>query len=575
MDEHRNLSVEQRIRNLHIRRKEILSFPAEKALDAILDHPQSSALVHSFPEEDFYFLIHDIGVEDCIELLSLASQGQWEYILDVEVWNRDRLSMNSVTKWLDLLLKADPTRLIKWFLEDKTEFVELYLYKNMEVVIREHDQDPSDLGEGFFTLDDVFYIRFIDFPYDHEVKDRELRDVSVSEFLNRLADYDYAVYQRVMLEIPTVASSEGEEEAFRLRNVRLAEKGFMPFEEAIGIYQSLKPEKFRTQTKKLIEKKEENQGHFLPMPQYPLGMIKEDSFFTRALQQIEAGDILQQLQAEFAGLCNQIISADQNLIREREALRKIVRKACGYLSIGLERLSSEDGKEPDMNYNAAMIKKFPLSRIFRLGYGLALELKWKAEQWREQSWFEKEGLPLSFWGEEWLGVLGGVLIKKPLFFDNYETGVIYREFASSEDIRITGSVLDRIIAFDNLLSLTGIEIENIPDRFMTFKSFVLTLWVRHYLGLAEELIPLEPEEFRHFFDDLWSGSEKPRKTKLSMKESFLNWLSDKTGSDAYDITRNAGETLEDIFNEIESEYGEVSGKDIDPRYIHLFLLNKT
>jgi hypothetical protein len=57
-----------------------------------------------------------------------------------------------------------------------------------------------------------------------------------------------------------------------------------------------------------------------------------------------------------------------------------------------------------------------------------------------------------------------------------------------------------------------------------------------------------------------------------MKESFLNWFSDKTGLTHYEITQKLGQTLENLFNEIESEYGKVSGEDLDPRYIRLFLI---
>jgi hypothetical protein len=34
-----------------------------------------------------------------------------------------------------------------------------------------------------------------------------------------------------------------------------------------------------------------------------------------------------------------------------------------------------------------------------------------------------------------------------------------------------------------------------------------------------------------------------------------------------------GQTFEDLFNEIESEYGRVAAADIDPRFVHLFLLS--
>ena len=69
-------------------REKLLSLPPEKIRDHILDHPRPGELVQSFPEEDFYFLIHDIGPEDSLALLSMASAAQWEYIIDMESWQR-------------------------------------------------------------------------------------------------------------------------------------------------------------------------------------------------------------------------------------------------------------------------------------------------------------------------------------------------------------------------------------------------------------------------------------------------------------------------------------------------------
>jgi hypothetical protein len=209
-----------------------------------------------------------------------------------------------------------------------------------------------------------------------------------------------------------------------------------------------------------------------------------------------------------------------------------------------------------------------------VGYGLALELKWRAEKWRKKSWFEKEGLLLSFWGEDWLGVLGGLLIKKPLFYDNYKTGVLYREFISMEDIKKTENALNEIIAFDELLSRMTIQLDPVANGFITYKNLVLTLWVSYYLGLPEEPLSITLDEFKLFFDDLWAGKDKPRKTSPSMKKLFLNWLSVRTGLSPHEISQSLGQTLENLFNELESAYGEVSKKDLDQRYISLFLIEK-
>jgi hypothetical protein len=574
-----NKKIIARIQNLQQTRQQIVSMTPEKALNAILDAPQPAALIHSFPEEDFYFLIHEIGLEDSHPLLSLASDKQWEYIVDLEVWQKDRIELKSVTRWFDLLFKVDPDRFIKWFLDRQTEFMEFYLYKNIEVKIRQDDQDPSEFGDEFFTYDNVFYVRFLDETFEIENQEGESdptikkdRNAFLSKFFKTFSAFDHTTYQKVLLETCSVIPAETEEEAYRLRNVRLAEKGFLPYEQAVGIYQPLKAEDFEKQETKFIPA-DHDRKPFLPVPLYHSGMLEEENLFTAALKKIEIHDVIEAIQIEFAGLCNLVISADRKKIREKDELQSIVKKVCGYLNIGLERLS-RDNTAPDANYCAVLIRKYPLSDIFRVGYGMALDLKWRAEKWREKSWFEHQGLLLGFWGEEWLGVLGGLLIKKPLFFDNYKTGVLYREFASMEDIRATDNVLKKIILYDDIFYLMDIDPEPVTDRFLTYKNFLLTLWARNYLGLSGEIEPLRFNEFRQVLKDLWADKKKPYKIRGPMKESFLSWLSNSTGLSNFEISRKLGQTLEQLFSGIESEYGEVSSEDFDPRYIDLFLIKR-
>lgn len=581
--------VLERIRNLSEERKEILSLPPEKALERILDAQQPTALVQSFAEEDLYFLIRDIGPQDSLPLLSQASDPQWEYILDLELWERDRIKIKSVTAWLDLLYRASPKRSLKWLVKNKTNLLEFFLFNNIEVRIREHDQDPSDFGDEYFTHDNVFFIRFIGSHYEDEngnsgtdeTVQARYKDF-LSKFVESLAAFDHITYQKIMLEAAQIIPAELEEEAYRLRNVRLAEKGFFPFDEAIGIYQPLQPQDLKTRGIKSFKTKSE--PHLtISIPVSATRMLEEDNLFTRALTQINTEKVLQQLQSEFASLCNQVIAADQKPIRERAELRKVVKKACGYISIGLQRLitQTEIFSKHKENISAALIQQYTLANIFRVGYGLALNLKWRAEKWLAKCWFAKVNLPLTFWGERWLGVLGGLLIKNPLFFDNYRTGKIYREFSSIDDIKETEAILNDIIAFDDLLSLMRIKLRPLSSYgFLTFKNLVLTLWARHHLGLKDKMLkPLSRKQFIPFFKDLLPGEPDPetkehRRIPEAMKNRFLKWLSEDTGLKDYEITEKLGQTFEDLFQELESEYGQVTEEDLDPRYIHLFLLAK-
>jgi len=571
----------ERIKQLQEKRQQILALSPQEALDRILQDPQQLPLVHSFPEQDLYFLIHDIGPEDAMPVLALASEKQWDHIVDLEAWQKDRIDIKSVSRWLGLLLDADPQRFMRWFLEQKLEFIEFYLFTNIEVRVREHDQDPSELGDGFFTFDDLYYIRFVDPPVEGEADQitDDQRKGFLTKLIKHLADFDHRTYQNVLLEATHVLPAESEENCYHWRKVRLAEKGFLPFDEAVGIYQPIKPQDIgKYRINRIADSDEDDTPSLLPISLYPSRLVREDNHFARALATLAGAPQLPDIQDEFANLCNRIIVADHKTVRDREALQEIVKKACGFISLGLERLV-KDHTDVDPRQAADLFIKYPLTQIFRVGFGGVLKLKWQAEKWLDRCWFAAAGLRLTFWGEQWLGVLGGLLLKKPLFYDYYQTGVLYREFNRLEDIQVTEDIFNQIKAVDELLSLMTIELAHPASYgFLTYKNLVLTLWARHYLKLpAQPLQAIPLKDFKPFFNDLLSGRPDPgagkqRAIPQAMKNHFLNWLAGQTGLKDFEITEGLGRTFEKLFAEIESELGLVAAGDLDPRYVLMFLL---
>jgi hypothetical protein len=574
--------IRERAEALQKKRGEILALPPERALERILSDPQPAALVHSFPESDFYFLVHDVGPEDALPLLALASDKQWDHIVDLEGWARDRVEVNHLTRWMNLLMEADPKRFIRWFLQDRLGLGEFYLFHNIEVRIREHDQDPSEFGEGFFTLDQVYYVRFLKMPplAEGSAIGEDERQAFLMKLLQRLAEHDHPLFQSVLLEAAHVIPAETEEEELRWRNVRLAEKGFPPFDEAVGIYQPITPRRLKAQKSKFIPRGRGGPAAaLLPVPAYALREMGADTHFSRALARIEPGEALGHLQWEFANLCNQIIVADHRTVRDREQLHAIVAKACGYVSMGLERLKGSAAPEPDPVKAAAVLMRYPLVQLFRLGFGRALEVKWQAERWLGTCWFAKAGLKLSFWGEQWMGVLGGVLLKKPQYYDNYQTGVLYREFGSLADIERTEGVLRQMQAVDHLLAVMNPRLDPPAQySFLTWKNLLLTQWARQRLGLqADKLRPLALAAFTPFFDELLPGPLSPetagsRRIPDSMKTGFIAWLAHETGLKDFEISAKLGGIFEDLFAEIEAEYGRVTARGLDARFVQLFLL---
>ena len=571
-------SIENVRLELTAQRKAILAHPAEKALEMILEASTPAALVHSFPAADLYYLIHEIGPDDALPLIGLASQSQLEFLLDQETWDRDRIDLKSLTLWLERFVQADPERLLRWMGTEKLDLIEFYLSRTLDVKFREHDADPSDFGSDFFTLDNVLYVRILDHPApdaaepDFQARHRDL----VRQILDTLAANDYVRYQNLLFGAAYALPSVGEEKAYRWRNVRLAEKGFIPFEEAIGIYQPTRPERLHQE---IARRRPLAESPDTQLPMVPLQLIPTDHLFSLALQAIPPGEAVEYLQLEFATLCNRVAVADRKRIDGREALGAVVRKVCGYVAMGIEKVArpgeATSTDEISASEAGGTVRTITLEGLFRLGYSEAVRLKNAAERWVAASWFARQGLPLTFWGETWLGVLGGLLLKRPLCFDNYRSGTLYRDFAALNDIRQCEHHLSQIVGFDRLLDAMAIKLAPRPRiGLLTYKNLLLTLWARHRLGLANEVQPIPLKTFAPFFEALFGPPVASAAPKIphDLRRVFLEWLAQSSQRSPAALSDEIGGGLENLFCELEEEYARLARPSLDPRYIPHFLL---
>ncbi|MDY6904467.1 MAG: DUF6178 family protein [Thermodesulfobacteriota bacterium] len=567
------VTIKNKIAELAEKRRKAMMLPAKEAMEMILSSRDATPMVHSFAEQDFYFLVNEIGMEDALELLSLASNQQWEYMLDVSTWQQDEIHIDTVVQWFDLLMRADASRFARWMITDKAAFLELFLYYNIEVGVREHDQDPAEFGPDFFTFDDLYYVRFVQKGKCGMAGDAtadDFRQKVLYGFLKRLAEEDYEAYRDLLFYTTNVLPTEAEEEAYRLRNVRLAEKGLLPFEEAVAIYRFIK-------NRDQIAEKTAPAGildTMMPVPFAPTTMIDRTTVFSQALARIDSQDVLHDLQTEFAALCNRIAVSDRMVVKGKKDLAHVVDKACGYIHVGVGE-TVDPGSDPDAEAAASAMRRYYLTDLFRLGYSAVAALKRRADKWYLTSWTIAHEMPLTFWGDRRQGVLGGLLVKRPLYYDQYQEGGIYREFQSPDEVAETGAGLDEVMMLDTLLKDAGLDPAPVAEAILTVENLVLTLWARHYLGLPAVVDFIDMVDFKRFFAALMKDDpDNPgrRKTREKMKGAFLDWFAGITGRTAYDLSQSAGKLFTALFGTIEESYGDVSPDDLDARYIDLFLV---
>jgi len=567
-------NIQKKEMKLRAQRHEILVNESEKALDLILEAPSPATLVQSFPDQDLYYLMHKIGPDDFIPVLAMATSAQWEYILDVEVWDNDRLNLDHMTKTFDLLFQADPQRLLRWVIKEKPDYFEFYLYKNMEIFVREHDELPPENFDDYITLDDKFYFRFPKKPQRDEadmLQPADNQDASelIEKMVNAVAQMDLSVYHGLLLETRVLLPDETEEAQFRLKNLRLAEKGFLPTHEALGIYQPTKLSSLRRRPHSSKFKQAPYDPEIPLPPQFFSQFIEGDDLFVKSLKLLDP-EFRLDLESELAALINKIISADKIKLRSKEDLEKAISKACAYLNLGLEIILKGE-KNPGLA--RGVIQEYFLEDIFRNGSRAGIKLRTKAINWFKQSFMNKSSLPLSFLGEDYLGVVGGLFLDRPLYYDNYAAGKLYRDFKSISDITQTSKALEQVIVLDTFLGKLDVDINSFEEGVLTYKTLILTLWAKDRLKLAPTLRPIDIRIFKKFFIALFSKPGPDEIDQIQLKDLVL-WTSEVTGMSEAGFEKAFHEILSDLIKELEAEYSFVDPENIDPRFFPHFLLRK-
>jgi hypothetical protein len=84
--------------------REILSLSGSVALNRILGLENPEAFVRNMAHVDLYWAVKKIGEEDALPVLQMASSEQWQFLLDLELWKKDRLDLGQASAWMGRLL---------------------------------------------------------------------------------------------------------------------------------------------------------------------------------------------------------------------------------------------------------------------------------------------------------------------------------------------------------------------------------------------------------------------------------------------------------------------------------------
>jgi hypothetical protein len=331
-------------------------------LNALLDAPDPQVAVQALAPVAFHRLICEVGLNDALPLLELASAEQVRSAIDLQIWSKDRIDRDSLADWLLAVLALPESPRQTQLKALDVELLGYLLRKQVTVYLAQEDDLPPEPQGTYCSTPDGWFV--LDILEDDEVEGPQLAAI-IEAFYREDSEATRRLLQNLMWELPT----QLEEAAYRWRTGRLEDLGFVNPSEALELYAYLDPESVKldeqTRDRPLVTDPE-------PIPAESLETFitpDEASFLARAIARI--GDQLERerLAQALVQLANRALAADQISPAETSAAEESLSRLKNQLSLGLEHLSGGDLALAEL-----FLRQVALLRIARVGISLTLRL---------------------------------------------------------------------------------------------------------------------------------------------------------------------------------------------------------
>ncbi len=373
-----------------------LSAQAKEELLECIARPQS--LTRRLSDEEAFFTIKELGEENAPALVASTSGRQLQYILDIDMWNKDQFDVGSAARWLNTLARLGDEKLIQFAQAVDPELLVTALSRIVRVVIRNPDYDFMEQQDSLppYTLDDTFYVDFRIPEMDETIK----------RLLESLFHWKTEYYFAIMEELARGLHVEIEETALKWRRARLADHGFPEFDEALDIYKYLARREVTTEPGGDILRSEED-GRMWDdrILDYPLAVLNEETLLKRLIREIDEPREKDRLCTELAHVANKVMVADGRDPGSPNELYGSLRKVGGFVSIALEESCGDN-----MGEALDLLRANHSEILFRRGFSLVLDLRKQAHRFvgQYEGGVENLGHPLA-------ELIDGLFRKRPYY----------------------------------------------------------------------------------------------------------------------------------------------------------------
>ena len=527
------------------------------------EHPEQ--LVQELPELEVFLTVKEAGEKDCLDLISLTTPEQFQFLLDLDFWKRDQLEPEKVLHWMEILLESGEKKVTQFIQSADIEFIGLLLKKFIHVTTIDGEHVEGTDRIPLFTLDQYYFVHF---------KGKRTREI-FEPFLHILYRVGRKNYQRLMDSLIAEIESELEETGYRLRNSRLSDYGFPDFEESLGIYHFLNPDSPISGGRPLkpAVREEMVKGSSI----FYLTHQNQGPFFCSILSKMDNPHEQDRLKQEITALCNKAIVAEAIDLSNIAAMERVIKKVYHTLNLGLQYLSKDDEIKAFQ-----ILQSLPVQRLFQYGVSTTLLLRRKAEFILKGPWFSNDQENLVLLDPPHFEKFEGILRRRPALYRDWN----YEDFKSLQDLKEADDFLEWIktmISFlGNELKVSPLYLKEMdlsscyPDdwREMTLSTIFLTSMANQVLKGTFRFEAIGQAQVRDLLSRIFERDGQGKGViKVEVKNGLRDWLHSIEGEELKQQHLLAFQDFcLDLF---EVQYGKIPpGEEVDPRFVKGLLVRK-
>lgn len=428
--------------------------------DEVFASADPPAAIRALPGDEFFYLIHEVGFPEAMEIMVHGTAQQIQTVLDFSIWDKDQVSLDKSDDWLAALVEAPVEALGRWAQGIDVELLALLVRRRVRIYdlsVEEAPENPE--GTLWDSPDRLFTIEMLGSPDQVRVTQR---------MIDSLYRFSPIMMRKLLVGVRAESDAELEEEALRWRAGRMADLGFVDYFEALQIYQELDPTSVRIGQEpaprvRPIDAPADNDH--LRLPTVMAERMSGRTPFARGVAGLQTREEVADLHFALVALSNRALSANRVVPSDDERIREVLDRVSATLDLAVEFLARGNAEQ-----EGAAVRTIPLVKLHRLGVSLIGKVRKLAVALRRGNPFASLSPALDIFETDDGQVLQALAKQHPAFprLLDQPPAAGERPFSSLSDLATATRAVERAAAAIALLRKLGVEAAHLsPESLAT------------------------------------------------------------------------------------------------------------